>query len=102
MQINICIFVLFFQSTLNCEVLHKDLGFELRWTMPTKDKNCQLDYNAESKNCFIILQLVSNTANDRYLAFGVRTDSDDDKGTYLINWVILVTCIVMYRRMFIC
>ena len=50
--------------------------------MPTKDKNCQLDYNAESKNCLIILQLVSHTANDRYLAFGVRTDSDDDKGYY--------------------
>ena len=74
-----------FQSTLNCEVLHKNLGFELRWTMPSKDKNCQRESEAGSKNCFIILQLVSKTANDRYLAFGVRSNSDNSKGKKAFN-----------------
>ena len=56
------------------------MGFELRWTMPSKDKNCQDESEIKDPNCFIILQLVSKTANDRYLAFGVRSDTDKDKG----------------------
>ena len=42
--------------------------------MPSKDISSQ-DNNQVG---FIILQLVSQTANDRYLAFGVRSDDDTD------------------------
>jgi len=48
--------------------------------MPTKDKNCQDENEDRDQNCFIILQLVSKTANDRYLAFGIRSDTEKDKG----------------------
>ena len=53
--------------------------------MPSKEKNCQHESEAESQNCFIILQLVSKTANDRYLAFGVRSNSDNSKGKKAFN-----------------
>ena len=58
------------------------MGFELRWTMPSKDKNCQDEDDIRDPNCFIILQLVSKTANDRYLAFGVRSDNEQHKGKH--------------------
>ena len=47
-----------------------------------KDKNCQDEDDVRDPNCFIILQLVSQTANDRYLAFGVRSDSEQHKGKH--------------------
>ena len=56
------------QSTLNCELLDKDFGLELRWTMAAPS-----DGEEESG---IILQLVSRTASDRYLAFGIRHAED--------------------------
>ena len=52
------------QPSLNCEELDAKLGLELRWTMSQDD---------------IILQLVSNTGNDRYLALGIR-DPTESKG----------------------
>ena len=52
------------QPSLNCEELDAKLGLELRWTMSQND---------------IILQLVSNTGNDRYLALGIR-DPTESKG----------------------
>ena len=53
------------QSKLNCETLHPDLGLELRWSL-TED------------NQVIILQLVSRTGSDRYLAFGIREQDDQE------------------------
>lgn len=59
---------------MNCEELEPSLGLELRWTLSQDD---------------IILQLVSNTGNDRYLALGIR-DPDEVKGIagdVVVGWI---------------
>ena len=62
------------ESTLNCETLDERLGLELRWTISGED---------------IILQLVSNTGNDRYLALGIRdpTESKGIAGDVVVGWI---------------
>ena len=55
---------IYFQPSLNCEELDAKLGLELRWTLGQND---------------IILQLISNTGSDRYLALGIR-DPTESKG----------------------
>ena len=54
------------QTTLNCELLDLNFGLELRWTLAPSD----------GEPGDIILQLVSRTASDRYLAFGIRQPKD--------------------------
>ena len=62
------------ESTLNCEMLDDKLGLELRWTVSGQD---------------VILQLVSNTGNDRYLALGIRdpTESKGIAGDVVVGWI---------------
>lgn len=67
--------IMYFQSTLNCEVLSGSLGLELRWTLSDGD---------------IILQLVSNTGSDRYLALGVKDDAPTSRGIagdVMVGWI---------------
>ena len=67
-------FIPILQPSLNCEELDGNLGLELRWTMSQND---------------IILQLVSNTGNDRYLALGIRdpTESKGIAGDVVVGWI---------------
>ena len=62
------------ESTLNCEMLDDDLGLELRWTISGQD---------------VILQLVSNTGNDRYLALGIRDPMENKgiAGDVVVGWI---------------
>ena len=62
------------QPSLNCEELDAELGLELRWTF-SEDK--------------IILQLVSSTGNDRYLALGIRdpTEAKGIAGDVVVGWI---------------
>ena len=62
------------ESTLNCETLDENLGLELRWTVSGAD---------------VILQLVSHTGSDRYLALGIR-DPQESKGIagdVVVGWI---------------
>ena len=56
------------QTTLNCELLDLNFGLELRWTLASSE--------SDDEPGGIILQLVSRTASDRYLAFGIRQPKD--------------------------
>lgn len=62
------------EPSLNCEELDADLGLELRWTLSQDE---------------IILQLVSNTGDDRYLALGIRdpTESKGIAGDVVVGWI---------------
>ena len=64
---------LLLQSTLNCELLDSSFGLELRWTLTAPSDGGESDQQQSD----IILQLVSRTASDRYLAFGVRNPETD-------------------------
>ena len=61
-------------------MLSEELGFELRWTLPSDDIDTKNEYQAGNGNGYIILQLISRTANDRYLAFGIRSDDAESQG----------------------
>ena len=61
-------------------MLSEKLGFELRWTLPSDDIDAKNENQAGSGNGYIILQLISRTANDRYLAFGIRSDDAESQG----------------------
>jgi hypothetical protein len=62
---------------LNCETLSSSLGLELRWSV-TGDGSA------------IILQLVSATGTDRYLALGVRSPQAGSRGIagdVIVGWI---------------
>ena len=73
-------------------MLNEKLGFELRWTLPSDE------IDAKNENQYIILQLISRTANDRYLAFGVRSDAPENQGIPFImcNPVIMAFVITKH------
>ena len=62
------------ESTLNCETLDEQLGLELRWTVSGPD---------------VILQLVSHTGSDRYLALGIRDPLERKgiAGDVVVGWI---------------
>lgn len=63
------------QTKLNCEVLHDDLGFELRWVMDGDD---------------IVMQLVGKIDSHEYMAFGLSKDdarSNMDRADAIVSWV---------------
>lgn len=70
------------QNELNCEILSdlddNRLHLELRWSV-TEDKES------------ILLQLVSSTGIDRYLALGIREDEFDTNGLIggdvIVGWI---------------
>ena len=63
--------------------------------MPSTDISSRDDI--ERGDGYIILQLVSQTANDRYLAFGIRSDDTDNPGIveFLMASIILKRSIVL-------
>ena len=63
---------------MNCELLDGQFGLELRWTLAPSTDDMSDDHGGLGHHqSDIILQLVSKTASDRYLAFGVRKAQDD-------------------------
>ena len=64
-----------FQAQLNCEVLNADINLQLRWSLT-------------EENTVILLQLVSNTGSDRYVAFGIKDNSNlGVSGDVLVGWI---------------
>ncbi|KAE8752192.1 Skeletor [Frankliniella occidentalis] len=63
------------QSKLNCEVLHDDLAFEVRWAVAGDS---------------VVLQLVAKLENNEYMAFGLSGDSKKSVmvgGDVVVAWV---------------
>ncbi|CRL07149.1 CLUMA_CG020142, isoform A [Clunio marinus] len=67
------------QSKLNCEVLHDELAFEVRWAVAGES---------------VVIQLVAKLDDNEYMSFGVSSDTENSlmvRGDVVVSWVNRLT-----------